>query len=486
MAKKTKTIQANLRSSSTCPARKDVFSLLDSHPDGEKLNVKVAYELSKDSTRYLFYLEEIAPAKKFAEMKRDTMEADTALNETLNDRGKASIFLTGRDNSIIHAVIEFQPFEEKVAVLDQSAFEKEIDRIVHGAIATTEDCETAIRIMQAHRFPDQLIVLALQYWDKYEKPIRMPETVYIDTEPKSKEPSILARAVVEVLCGHHMIFEGDKSVGKNMCAETLAYILHLPYDMITMTRGMGGDELYGTKVTDLSAASHLTPEMAEAKIRVLQGSAGPKTDDIRELAALFDYWSAKASSISIVQEISAFVYALQHGGIFCLNEMNLADANFLASFVNQATDGSGFLTVPGLGRVDIHPKFTLIGTQNANYTGTLEQNEATISRMSCIQFPYPPSVRNQLIAASKVKDKLNEAYFTQTDTLYKAYLSAVHGGQVDNTCLNIRGLVRSLQSVALVPGFLKLSQAILTNVINTCPEDDRPSLTAQLQEIVTL
>ena len=63
-----------------------------------------------------------------------------------------------------------------------------------------------------------------------------------------------------------MIFEGDKSVGKNMCAETLAYILHLPFDMITMTRGMGGDELYGTKVTDLSASANLTPEMAQAKI----------------------------------------------------------------------------------------------------------------------------------------------------------------------------------------------------------------------------
>ena len=278
-----------------------------------------------------------------------------------------------------------------------------------------------------------------------------------------------------------MIFEGDKSVGKNMCAETLAYILHLPFDMITMTRGMGGDELYGTKVTDLSASANLTPEMAQAKIYAYRGAADKET-----LAAQYDNWSAKASSISIVQEISSFVYALQHGGIFCLNEMNLADANFLASFVNQATDGSGFLTVPGLGRVDIHPKFTLIGTQNADYTGTCEQNEATISRMCCIQFPYPESVKSQLIAASKVKGKLNDAYFAQADNLYKNYLSAVRKGDVENTCLNIRGMVRALQSIALVPGFMKLSQAIITNVINTCPQEDRPVLTAQLNEIVSL
>ena len=451
MSKTSKTISATLRASSTCPARKDVFSLLDSHPDGEKLSVKIDYEMSKDGTRYIFYLENVSPEKKFAEMKRDSLEADIALESAPNDTGKAVIFLMGHTGNMIDASIEYTAFAEQVATLDSSVFEKEIDRIVHEAIATSEECETAISIMKAHRFPDELIIMALRYWDKFEKPVRTPETVYIDTEPKSKEPSILARAVVEVLCGHHMIFEGDKSVGKNMCAETLAYILHLPFDMITMTRGMGGDELYGTKVTDLSASANLTPEMAQAKIYAYRGAADKET---LSLAAQYDYWSAKASSISIVQEISSFVYALQHGGIFCLNEMNLADANFLASFVNQATDGSGFLTVPGLGRVDIHPKFTLIGTQNADYTGTCEQNEATISRMCCIQFPYPESVKSQLIAASKVKGKLNDAYFAQADNLYKNYLSAVRKGDVENTCLNIRGMVRALQSIALVPGFM--------------------------------
>ena len=486
MAKKVQTINMNLRSSSTCPARRDAFSLLDSHPDGEKLNVKIDFEMTKDKSRYIFYLEEILPEKKFAEMKRDSLQADTALEAALDKRGKATVFLTGRNSNMISAVIEFQPFEEKVKTLDASIFEQEIDRIVHEGIDTTTKCEKAISIMKAHRFPDELILLVLKYWDKFEKPIREPETVYIDTEPHSKEPSILAKAAVEVLCHHHLIFEGDKSVGKNMCAETLAYIMHMPYDMITMTRGMSGDELYGTKVTDASAASHLTPEMAEAKIRLMQGTVGMTAETTCDLAAQFDYWSAKAASISIVQEISSFVYALQHGGIFCLNEMNLADANFLASFVNQATDGSGFLTVPGIGRVDIHPKFVLIGTQNAEYTGTCEQNEATISRMCCIQFPYPASIKDQLIAASKVKDKLNDQYFTQADNLYKGYLAAVRKGDVENTCLNIRGMVRALQSIALVPGFMKLSQAIVTNVINTCPEDDRKLLTAQLNELVTL
>ena len=100
--------------------------------------------------------------------------------------------------------------------------------------------------------------------------------------------------------------------------------------------------------------------------------------------------------------------------------------------------------------------------------------------------PYPESVKSQLIAASKVKGKLNDAYFAQADNLYKNYLSAVRKGDVENTCLNIRGMVRALQSIALVPGFMKLSQAIITNVINTCPQEDRPVLTAQLNEIVSL
>ena len=82
------------------------FSLLDSHPDGEKLSVKIDYEMSKDGTRYIFYLENVSPEKKFAEMKRDSLEADIALESALNDTGKAVIFLMGHTGNMIDASIE--------------------------------------------------------------------------------------------------------------------------------------------------------------------------------------------------------------------------------------------------------------------------------------------------------------------------------------------------------------------------------------------
>ena len=69
--------------------------MLDSHPDGEKLSVKIDYEMSKDGTRYIFYLENVSPEKKFAEMKRDSLEADIALESALNDTGQGSDFSDG-------------------------------------------------------------------------------------------------------------------------------------------------------------------------------------------------------------------------------------------------------------------------------------------------------------------------------------------------------------------------------------------------------
>ena len=76
--------------------------------------------------------------------------------------------------------------------------------------------------------------------------------------------------------------------------------------------------------------------------------------------------------------------------------MNMAEANFLASFVNQITDGSGFIDIQGYGRININPDCVLIGTQNANYTGTCEQNDATMSRFACISFGYPNSIRRMI------------------------------------------------------------------------------------------
>ena len=481
-----KQINFKIRSSSTCPAKKIAMDNLDSLV-ADFLPVPIKFELKND--RFTFYFEEIDRTKKIGDMRNDgSSEAGNILCAALNEQANANVYLTGYEGNTFNAVIKYTLIEKEEVKVDASVFDELTNKIISEKIATKEECTESISFMKSHRFPDELIRQCLLSWSAFDTPLKAPETAYIDTEPNSKHASIMARAAIEVLCGHHIIFEGDKSVGKNMAAESLAYfVFRRPFNMITMSRTMCGDDIYGTKSTDNSAAGHITSDMAFASIIVANGRTGQTDEEwhrLSKLAADFEYWSAKAASVQIVQEISSFVETARTGGIFCMNEMNLSDANFLASVVNQATDGSGFIMVPGIGRVDIDSRFTLLGTQNADYTGTVEQNDATISRMACIQFPYPDSIKNQLIAASKVD--LNDQYFTQADNLYKSYLKAVKKGNVENSCLNIRGMVRALQSTALIPGLVKLAEEIEMQVINTCPKDDRPDLMAQLKEIVTL
>ena len=169
----------------------------------------------------------------------------------------------------------------------------------------------------------------------------------------------------------------------------------------------------------------------------------------------------------------------------CFNEMNMAEANFFASFTNQLTDNTGFIDIPGYGHLEINPDCILIGTQNADYTGVCEQNDATMSRFGCIQFPYPKSIKAQL-EATVGKDRLDKAYFKQTDELYKTLYAAVTKGMVGNSCLNIRGFIRGLKGVSQVPGLSTLKRQIEIHVIDTCPVDDRLQLMQLVREKITL
>lgn len=84
-----------------------------------------------------------------------------------------------------------------------------------------------IDVMKAHRCPEELIRQILLRYRKFEKSISVPKTFYIDPDPKSKDASIFALALLNTLTNSATIFEGDKSVGKNVCAETLAMCLNI-------------------------------------------------------------------------------------------------------------------------------------------------------------------------------------------------------------------------------------------------------------------
>lgn len=450
---------------------------------GEKLEIPILIG-KNDRDKIEFYSEEKKPEKAIGFLDKGQEDVEDLVEDIIDGRTTYKCYLTGVEGSVFTGKIKYENVEAEVPKVDSQEFEDIIAEIVAKGICEEDRVRKNIEIMKSHRCPDEMIRQILLTYRKYDKAVKVPKTTYVDADPKNPDQSIFSQCLLNTLIKSPTIYEGDKSVGKNVCAETVALVRNQPYYIISFNRNMIGDDIYGTKTTDNTAASKLSLENAGAYLKVMADGWDNVSEDVREKAAQFELHKAQSASVAIIQELSQYVEWVKNGGVMTFNEMNMAEANFFSSITNQLTDGTGFVDVPGYGRIDINPDCILIGTQNAEYTGVCEQNDATLSRFACIQFPYPPSVKTQLKAA--VKATLHHQYFTQVDELYKALHAAVLKNRVSNSCLNIRGFVRALEAVALIPKATSLLKQVQIQVINTCPADDRAVLLALAQEKITL
>ena len=204
---------------------------------------------------------------------------------------------------------------------------------------------------------------------------------------------------------------------------------------------------------------------------------------MQNLIAELNRRSAQAQSVNIIIDSSELYDWLTIGGLMVFNEMNMAEPNFFASFVNQLTDGTGFLFIPGRGEVKINENCVLCGTQNADYEGVEQQNGATISRFGCSTFEQPKTIKNQLEAAVQTELKakgyslpLDKKNIDMVEKFYRTCQKAVNKGDFTNAVLNIRGFVRALTNVTSSNGNALLIEEVEDHVINTCPIDERQPL----------
>ena len=360
--------------------------------------------------------------------------------------------------------------------------------------------EKEITIMQEvaddHWVP-ATIVRSVMDWIKARGAKENPtpwSTRYVNPEKDEKHPvKFFMNALINCLTRAAFILEGPKSVGKNVFCKTLASFLRMDYYVIQLNENTSDGDVYGEKSTDNSAAGKMTMEMALAKMAAdtALASGKPVDETTAKLAAEFEYYKAQASSVKIVQALGVWVQWLQKGGIMCLNEMDMADPNFFSMLVNMILDGTGFMTVPGYGRVDVHPDCILIGTQNGEeYAGTNGQNSASISRFDKYILPQPKTVLPQLKSACKGEGfTIEDKYLIACNELYKdlAKKASMDGfeGAITDTCLNIRGLVRALKAVAISGYTVKLKDRLVLSVVNACNADERPLIMQSLNEKVT-
>ncbi len=399
------------------------------------------------------------------------------------------------------------------------------DKKVEEGIVSKEGAEQRIQYMVDNNFDPILLKRVVEEWRHYDKEPLEPGCLYVDpyieNAKKMRVEGLMAENMRSALSRHGMIYMGDKSVGKNVCADTLTWLLCMPRYIITFSRQMTPSMVYGEKATDNSAADAIrnfnstilkqADDIRSKRDRLLElcANAGEtipdadafvkamlseKENEILEKAQNFEKLKAQAASVNIIIDKSELYDWLVTGGVMIFNEMNMAEANFFASFTNQLLDGTGVLFIPGRGEIPINKNCVLVGTQNENYEGTEQMNEATMSRFDCQIFQQPKTIKNQLVAAVKreiTKDgfpnlAIDTTWYTQSEKFYNECNKAVKAQTVSNACLNIRGIARAIALVAESQGYMKLVRALELCVVNTCTEEDRDNVKTWLKQTVTV
>ena len=521
-----------MRKDITCTAGKKLVDMTASLAPEAELPAKLIIGKEKKNGKWCVYLEEETGenlvAKVVSLTQGDASLDDSDIAAIVQDNSYRIVICGPQSNQIIctlQLVKDETAANQKSDAETSDAIKAELERIVAEGIASKEEMDARVQFMHDNHVDNFLITRVLKGYRKYSKRPHNPSCLYVDpfmnSCVKTRTETKISKGLRAAVSRHAMICEGEKSVGKNVYLETIAWLMGMPIYLITFSRNMTPATIYGEKTTDNSAAEALAafdPEIlakadrveeklkfalnlmykqglgADQAMEAAMKELSDKDKDILKQAATFKKLQAQSSSVNIVIDASELYDWLSDGGLMVFNEQNLIDPNFFASFANQLLDGTGFLFVPGRGEVRIHKDCVLFSTQNGDYQGVEQQNEATVSRFGCLYFEQPDSVKGQLIAATTSALKrdgfagttLKAQYYNETEAFYKQCRSAIKKQVITNACLNIRGFVRALTEVAESDGYATLKEAIKDQVINTCPFDERQPLISLLEQCVTL
>lgn len=512
-----------------CPMGDVLLELVDQITPSNPLPVKIIIGKEKQMGKYPLYLD-IEGENNLAARLSEVMDGMDALDDADIEallQSDFSINVVRRKNNEIFGSIHIRKVVSGVTdgVNVSEVARKAMEKAVAKGYVKKDVAEARLKYMKENYCDDLLIANVFNDYTPCKISVDTPRTMYFDPyledKRKLREEGMIATGLRMLVERIPCILEGEKSTGKNVYAETLCWLTNDDMELITPNRQMSPAAIFGDKSTDNSAAYELAEfdtsllvkkESVEEKRRFMmnmgarQGWSAEDTEDfiqlnlskedkeILEKCAAFEKAKARAAAVNIKMDESALVRWLENGGVLILNEFNLMDPNLASSVFNQIADGTGFIFIPGRGRVDVHKDCKLLATQNAGYVGVEDQNEATLSRFACIQFQPPKTIKGQLVNAVTARltadgyksAKAHNNLYKQTESFYKLCQKAVNQQTISNSVLNIRGLVRAIVMVIKSDGHSSLRTQITLQVINTCPADERLQLMTYLEQTVPL
>lgn len=362
----------------------------------------------------------------------------------------------------------------------------EIDKVkeekVKAGIISEEDFDRNVEVLRDNFVTDDIILKVVETYEKQKRPVKAPHTIYREYDEDSLNFSLL---VASSLCGQANILKGEKSTGKNACAETLAMVLNLPYFCIGLNSQTCDEEMSGTKNTDNSDVDMITDSLAKDYLLYNNHEEFKKLDSKRQEevfnnASKYQQIKDKCASVHIIYETTPYIHWLEEGGVLCINEINMGAPNFLQKFLNSILDNTGFIEIPGYGKVEVNKNCILIGTENENYIGTNKMNEATLSRFGSLIFKNPEDISEILKAGVEDYAKeVDESYFKAAANFFKKTReTAQKTGNFE--AVSIRGLIAALNQFAIQNYDFKA--CVEQHVANHCT--DRNAVYGVIDEVI--
>ena len=224
---------------------------------------------------------------------------------------------------------------------------------------------------------------------------------------------ILEMAIAALLQGENLLLTGEKATGKNVLAETLAYVFGRPTYNVSFHVNTGSAELIGTD----------TFQNQEVTLR-------------------------KGSIYRCAEE----------GGFGILDEINMAK-NDAVAVLHSALDYRRLIDVPGYECIPIHPAARFIATMNYGYAGTRELNEALVSRFTTLEeAQLCELLQNSVPEASRENIKRCVGLFLDLNA------KAVNG-EISTNAVDMRGMIAGLR---LMTDGVAPKDAIAVSITNKC------------------
>ena len=267
-----KTYDVVIKTSSTCPQKANVLSLLDNNAASFK--TVIGEELLRGF--YPVYVDVEDKPNMYGSLQK-VLNGETQLS---NDEIKelivngAQIVLSGYTGTLIQGKMILD--EVKKANVDtttiSSKLQAVIDEKIAAGIVTKEEMDDVIKVLQENKVDEALKIRVIKGYRKYNKKAHKPRCIYVDPyidQVKAGKEGIIAEGLRNAVSRMASICEGEKSVGKNVYMETIAWLLGMPLYMLTFSRNMSPSSIYGEKSTDNSASEKLKNMKTEAIAKVM-------------------------------------------------------------------------------------------------------------------------------------------------------------------------------------------------------------------------